>query len=83
MQIAVTLPDEFVDDLDKLVPTRFTSRSEAVRTAVASMLLKLERDNVDATFISAYERVPQSVDDIDAGRATTERQPAAWDDLAW
>lgn len=79
----VPLPDEVVDDLDKLVPSRFTSRSEAVRTAVATMLSKVERDRIDAEFVAGYERAPQSVDDIDGNRATRERQPAGWDDLAW
>lgn len=53
-QIAVRLPSELVDQLDQLVPTPHTSRSDAVRRAVEHYVawLAAERD------AAIYDRIP-------------------------
>lgn len=46
MQLAVRVPNELVEALDRLVPERHTTRAEAVRAAVEDYLYRVacERD---------------------------------------
>ncbi len=83
MQIAITLPDEVVDDLDHLVPDQFASRAEVVRAAVQAFLSHRRASAIDAAFRAGYDATPPKVDEIDIGRVTRTSQPAAWDKLAW
>ena len=55
MQIAVVLPDEMVDDLDRLVPIQFRSRAEAVRHAVQRLLAAEHEAAVDRRYVEAYK----------------------------
>jgi Arc/MetJ-type ribon-helix-helix transcriptional regulator len=82
MQIAIVLPDEQVDEIDRLVPSVYRSRAEVVRIAVAAWIADRRAREVDARYERAYLDVPQSSDDIDAGRATAG--PChPWDELEW
>lgn len=85
MQIAVVLPDEQVDELDRLVPGEFASRAEAVRTAVAALLAERRSAAVDERYAAGYDRHPVEVDDIDSGRLRSRREPpgGVWADLDW
>lgn len=82
MQIAISLPDEQVDDLDALVPGEFRSRAEVVRHAVNAWFATRRRQEIDVAYRTAYAEAPQADDEIDAGRATG-RAPTAWQDLDW
>jgi metal-responsive CopG/Arc/MetJ family transcriptional regulator len=48
-KIAITLDEEFIDELDKLVDEHvFQSRSQAIREAVSEKLLRLKRNRLAA-----------------------------------
>jgi Arc/MetJ-type ribon-helix-helix transcriptional regulator len=80
MQIAVVLEDEQVDELDRLVPEQFSSRAEAVRTAVAAWLESRRVAAIDAQYVAAYADKPPQLDDVDSGRVPPS---GIWDDLDW
>ncbi len=85
MQIAVVIPDEQVDALDRLVPAEFSSRAEAVRTAVSALLTERRRSAADERYEAAYANQPAQVDDIDGGRQRRgqDRPGDVWADLDW
>lgn len=48
-KIAITLDEEFIEELDKLVDRRvFQSRSQAIREAVSEKLMRLKRNRLAA-----------------------------------
>ena len=48
-KIAITLDEEFIDELDKLISEHvFQSRSQAIREAVSEKLLRLKRNRLAA-----------------------------------
>ncbi len=48
-KIAITLDEEFIEELDKLVDRRvFQSRSHAIREAVSEKLVRLKRNRLAA-----------------------------------
>ncbi len=85
MQIAVVLRDDQVEALDRLVPSEFSSRAEAVRTAVAAWIAERRATAIDDRYRAAYAENPSSVDDVDSGRLRKGQMPPAgvWDDLDW
>lgn len=84
MQIAIVLPDEQVDELDRLVPEQYPSRAEAVRTAVSGWLAERRAREVDETLIAGYALAPASIDDISSGAATAGGgEPPGWENLEW
>ncbi len=85
MQIAVVLPDEQVDELDRLVPGEFSSRAEAVRTAVAMWLAEHRALAVDQRYDAAYSERPAPADDVGSGRLRKGHEPpgGVWADLDW
>jgi Arc/MetJ-type ribon-helix-helix transcriptional regulator len=83
MQIAVVIPDETVDDIDQLVPSQFRSRAEVVRHAVDFWLAARRSADIDRRYTEAFDKADQSVDQIDAVRVETHREPASWADLEW
>ncbi len=85
MQIAIVIPDEQVDELDRLVPEQFSSRAEVVRTAVEAWLAERRTTAIDRRYQAAYDGSPSDVDDIDSGRMGKGEplSPGIWDDLDW
>lgn len=85
MQIAVVLEDDQVDELDRLVPSDFSSRAEVVRTAVAAWLDARRSAALDERYVAAYDERPQQLDEIDSGRVGRPEVPGSgtWDDLDW
>lgn len=82
MQIAITIPDEVVDEIDRFVPSAYRSRAEVVRVAVTEWIAERRAREIDAHYRRAYADAPPDGDDIDGGRG----QPAAphpWDSLEW
>lgn len=69
-QIAVRLPSELVDRLDRLVPAPHASRSEAVRRAVELYLYGLAAEH-DA---AVYDRVP-----LTEAELAFAHDPEGWD----
>jgi Arc/MetJ-type ribon-helix-helix transcriptional regulator len=73
-QIAVRLSPELVTSLDELVTTgRFTTRAEAVRSAIESLVDQERRCRVGAEIAEGYRRIPQSDEDLAAAAAAATR----------
>ena len=81
MQIAITVPDEQVDEIDRLVPTLYRSRAEVVRLALDDFLRSQRRRIVDERYIAALDAstADDSVHRLRAG----DPAPTGWDDIAW
>ncbi len=84
MQIAVVVPDEIVEELDRLVPDRFRSRGEAVRHALDEWLAAERTRELDRRYADAYSHAPQADDHIDSARIESGcALPKGWEDLEW
>jgi Arc/MetJ-type ribon-helix-helix transcriptional regulator len=83
MQIAVVVPDEMVDDIDQLVPSRFRSRAEVVRHALERWLAEERAAAADAAYARGYGAADQRTDDVDSHRVRSGHQPRSWADLEW
>lgn len=83
MLIAITVDDEQVEALDRLVPDQFRSRSEIVRTAIAAWLAeRAAASSIDRRYREAYIASPPSHDEVDGGRLRAGHPaPAGWEEL--
>jgi Arc/MetJ-type ribon-helix-helix transcriptional regulator len=64
-QIAVKLPDELVERVDRLVEAgTVASRSQAVRRGLEVLLRSEERRLVDAAFADGFARLPETEDEM-------------------
>lgn len=60
-QIAVKLPDDMLDALDRLVAqSRFESRSDAVRAGLAQVIEASRSEQIDAAIVAGFERFPET-----------------------
>lgn len=64
-QLAIRLPDETLADLDWLVVRcKYSSRTEAMRSAIEAAI-RAERSRViDEQYVEAYTRLPQTDDEL-------------------
>ena len=78
-QVAVRLPVDLVKAIDQLVEAgEFTSRSDAVRTALEHLLVEAREAEIDRAILAGYHRIPDSPDDpwVDAAtRAMVADEP--------
>ena len=81
MQIAITVPDEQVDEIDNLVPALYRSRAEVVRVALDDLLRAHRRRVIDDQYLAALEAAGTEVaaGSLRAG----DPEPAAWADIPW
>lgn len=64
-QLAIRLPDETLADLDWLVVRcQYSSRTEAMRSAIEAAIKAERRRQIDEQYIEAYTRVPQTEDEL-------------------
>ena len=75
------IPNEQVDEMDKLVPNRYRSRAEVVRVALDELLRVHRRQLIDDQYIAALEAAGGN-DDQGALR-TGDAEPTAWGDIPW
>jgi Arc/MetJ-type ribon-helix-helix transcriptional regulator len=69
-QIAVKLPDDLVDELDRLVQGgAFDSRSHAIRTGIEAMVAGQHRQEIDQRFRDGAARLPETTEEIDEATA--------------
>ena len=64
-QLAIRLPDETLAGLDwVVVRCQFSNRTEAMRSAIETMI-KIERSRqTDERYVEAYTRMPQTDDEL-------------------
>ena len=69
-QIAVKLPDDLVDALDRLVQAgRFDGRSQAIRTGIEAMVALQHRQEIDQRFRDRAALFPETIEDVDEATA--------------
>jgi Arc/MetJ-type ribon-helix-helix transcriptional regulator len=69
-QIAVKLPDDLVNELDRLVQAgTFVSRSQAIRTGIEALVARQHRHQMDQRFRDGAALSPETVEDIDEATA--------------
>ena len=74
IQIAVKLPDELVQELDRLVEQGdFASRSQAVRSGISAIVAARRRAEIERRFRQAAVDLPETERELaDATRLATE-----------
>lgn len=80
-QLALRLPDETLEGLDWLVVRcNYSSRTEAMRSAIEAAIAAERRKQIDEQYVEAYARMPQTADEL----AHIDRQSFAdLDDEDW
>jgi Arc/MetJ-type ribon-helix-helix transcriptional regulator len=80
VQIAVRLPPELVEGIDRLVERgRFANRTDAVRVALERLVVGAREAELDAAIVAAYRAAPDD-HELDAWadaslRAMVEEEP--------
>jgi metal-responsive CopG/Arc/MetJ family transcriptional regulator len=79
-KIAISLPDDLLEDLERERKASGKSRSELVRQALEAML-SAERKRIKQ-YIEGYKRYPETEEEIDWVKATSKTAFAAssWED---
>jgi Arc/MetJ-type ribon-helix-helix transcriptional regulator len=80
MQIAVTVPDGQVTEMDRLIPSMFRSRAEIVRIALDDLLALHRRQLIDEQYIEALA-VPE--DPAPHRLRAGDPEPGAWAAIPW
>ena len=63
--VAVRLPEETVDGLDRLVAAGwYVTRSACIKDALDQLLAVFERKRIDDAILAGYERVPPTDDEL-------------------
>lgn len=76
-QIAVRIPDELAEALDRLVEEEaFPSKAEAIRTAIEAFVDATRRRRVGEAIAEGYRRLPQDDDDVRVARQAALRSIA-------
>ena len=64
-QLAIRLPDELLAELDWLVVRcDYSSRTEAMRTAIEAMIRRERSREIDEQYIAAYTKWPQTEEEL-------------------
>ncbi len=64
-QLAIRLPDETIEGLDWLVVRcQYSSRTEAMRSAIEAAIAAERRKQIDEQYAEAYARVPQTDEEL-------------------
>ena len=64
-QLALRLPDETLEGLDWLVVRcKYSSRTEAMRSAIEAAIAAERRKQIDEQYVEAYTRVPQTEEEL-------------------
>ncbi|MDO8390650.1 MAG: hypothetical protein Q7V57_09195 [Actinomycetota bacterium] len=64
-QLALRLPDDLLADLDWLVVRcNYSSRTEAMRTAIEAAIKAERSRQIDEQYIEAYTRMPQTEEEL-------------------
>jgi Arc/MetJ-type ribon-helix-helix transcriptional regulator len=65
IQIAVKLPDDLVNAIDRLVQDgAFDSRSQAIRSGLEAMVAGRRRQAIDRQYRHAMDRLPETNEEI-------------------
>jgi Arc/MetJ-type ribon-helix-helix transcriptional regulator len=82
--IAVRLPEETIDGLDRLVAEGwYVTRSEGIKDALDKLLELFERMRIDEALIAGYERMPPTEDELRLWDAHARMAAEVLDDEGW
>ncbi len=72
--LAVRLPEETIDGLDRLVAEGwYVTRSACIKDALEQLLAVFERKRIDDAILAGYERVPLTDDELECCAMRTAR----------
>jgi len=81
MQIAVKLPDDLVEQVDRLVADgAFKSRSQAVRSGLEAIVAGQRRQEIDLRYRDAMTRLPETSEEL---AEATDSATSAINDEPW
>ncbi|MBI4883657.1 MAG: ribbon-helix-helix protein, CopG family [Actinobacteria bacterium] len=83
MQITITIPDEDVDEIDKLVPHSYRSRAEVVRVALADLLRARRRRLIDDQYLAALDADGVGGGEAPAALRAGDLEPSSWAQIPW
>ena len=64
-QLAIRLPDQLLAELDWLVVRcEYSSRTEAMRTAIEAMIRRERSREIDEQYLAAYAKYPQTDEEL-------------------
>jgi len=73
-QIAVRIPDDLAEDLERLVESGgFGSKAEAIRQAIRRLVEEVRRRQIGEQIAEGYRRIPQTDEELEAVRAAAIR----------
>ena len=65
-QVIARVPDELVDEIDRLVSSgAFESRSDVVREALAQLVDRHRRAEIGRQIVEGYKRIPQTDEEME------------------
>jgi len=83
MQIAIVVPDEQVDEIDRLVPSVYRSRADAVRVAIDAMLRARRKEAIDRQYLDALDAASSNSVDDSPRLGVGDAEPESWKDIPW
>ena len=76
-QFVTRLEDSLADRVDSLVAAGIlASRSEAVRIGIEKLVDQLERERIGQQIVEAYERMPQTEEELEGAEEDLEEMIA-------
>jgi Arc/MetJ-type ribon-helix-helix transcriptional regulator len=77
--LAVRLPEETVDGLDRLVAEGwYVTRSSCIKDALDQLLAAFERKRIDDAILAGYERMPLTDDEIEWSERSAQEMFDRW-----
>ena len=77
--LAVRLPEETIDGLDRLVAEGwYVTRSACIKDALEQLLAGFERKRIDDAIIAGYERVPLTDDEREWSERSAQEMFDRW-----
>ncbi len=67
-KIAISLPEDILDAVEKEREESGESRSEFFRRAVEALLRRKREQDLSEQYVRAYQKLPESPDEVEAAR---------------
>ena len=77
--LAVRLPEETIDGLDRLVAEGwYVTRSACIKDALEQLLAVFERKRIDDAILAGYERVPLTDEELEWSERSAQEMFDRW-----
>lgn len=74
-----------IDEIDVIVTDddTLTNRTEFIKRAIADAIERTRQRRIDRQIIEAYERMPETAEELEDARRLSLMAMADWDDEEW